>query len=205
MLRSNHWKNITKESWKGEIIARGYDITGTLKFVNGRTINRSLAEKIVRHFFHKADRILFGRAADKKIGIDRLCFVEYGEDGQNLHIQFSAKSVIDQEFCCCFLNALWTQMHTETAPLMKNWITPIQDIERSASYNTKEVRNFRESDLGLLVSHVNDADINLASFDTMAQIRRTLAHISYNDYISATKAYSYQLAKIKAKLAQSGK
>ena len=39
---------------------------------------------------------------------------------------------------CCLLNAVWAQHHTQTAPLAKNWIMPVQDRAAVTSYVTHE-------------------------------------------------------------------
>ena len=39
---------------------------------------------------------------------------------------------------CCLLNAVWAQHHTQTAPLVKNWIMPVKDRAAVTSYVTHE-------------------------------------------------------------------
>ena len=122
------------------LMAQDWNVFGTLKFVNGRTIGRKTADKLLRSYWNKIDRVFFGKAAERlDLRVPRWCFAHEGADSENFHVHFVMPSPLqDTEHMCCLLNALWAQHHAQTAPLAKNWIMPVQDREAVASYVTHE-------------------------------------------------------------------
>ena len=122
------------------LMAQDWDVFGTLKFVNGRTIGRQSAHKLLRSYWNKIDRVMFGKAAERQnMRVSRWCFAHEGADHENFHIHFVMPSPLqDTEHMCCLLNAVWVQHHAQTAPLAKNWIMPAQDRAAVASYVTHE-------------------------------------------------------------------
>ena len=122
------------------LMAQDWDVFGTLKFVNGRTIGRESANKLLRSYWNKVDRVIYGKAAERQnIRVSRWCFAHEGADYENFHVHFVLPSPLqDTEQMCCLLNAIWAQHHTQTAPLAKNWIMPIQDRAAVTSYVTHE-------------------------------------------------------------------
>ena len=122
------------------LMAQDWDVFGTLKFVNGRTIGRSSADKLLRSYWNHIDRMFFGKAAERQnMRVPRWCFAHEGSDHENYHIHFALQAPIpDVDHMCCTLNAVWVQHHNQTAPLAKNWITPVTDRTAVASYLTRE-------------------------------------------------------------------
>jgi hypothetical protein len=122
------------------LIAQDWNVFGTLKFINGRTIGRSSADKILRSYWNKIDRVMFGKAAERQnMRVPRWCFAHGGADSENYHIHFVMPSPLqDTEYICCVLNAVWAQHHAQTASLAKNWIMPVQDQAAVASYVTHD-------------------------------------------------------------------
>lgn len=122
------------------LMAQDWNVFGTLKFVNGRTIGRETADKLLRSYWNKMDRVIYGKAAERQnMRVPRWCFAHEGSDSENFHVHFVMKSPLqDIEHMCCLLNAVWAQHHTQTAPLAKNWITPARDRAAVASYVTHE-------------------------------------------------------------------
>ena len=86
------------------------------------------------------DRVIYGKAAERQnMRVPRWCFAHEGADHENFHVHFVMPSPLqDTEQMCCLLNAVWAQHHTQTAPLAKNWIMPVQDRAAVASYVTHE-------------------------------------------------------------------
>ena len=122
------------------LLAQDWNVFGTLKFVNGRTIGRETADKLLRSYWNKIDRVMFGKAAERQnMRVQRWCFAHEGSDHENFHIHFALQAPIpDVDHMCCTLNAVWAQHHNQTAPLAKNWITPVTDRTAVASYLTRE-------------------------------------------------------------------
>jgi hypothetical protein len=122
------------------LLAQDWNVFGTLKFVNGRTIGRDSADKLLRSYWNKIDRLMFGKAAERQnMRVPRWCFAHEGGDTENYHIHFALQApILDVDHMCCVLNAVWAQHHAQTAPLAKNWIMPVQDRATVASYVTHE-------------------------------------------------------------------
>jgi hypothetical protein len=122
------------------LLEQDWDVFGTLKFVNGRTIGRESANKLLRSYWNKVDCVMFGKAAERQnMRLPRWCFAHEGSDNDNFHIHFVMPSPLqDTERMCCLLNVVWARHHAQTAPLAKNWIMPVQDRSAVASYVTHE-------------------------------------------------------------------
>ena len=123
-----------------DLLAQDWNVFGTLKFVNGRTIGRHSADKLLRLYWNRVDRVFFGKSAERQnLRIPRWCFAHEGSDSENFHVHFALLSPLsDVEHACCVLNAMWAQLHTQTAPLAKNWVMPVTDRSAVAQYLTKE-------------------------------------------------------------------
>ena len=122
------------------LLAQDWNVFGTLKFVNGRTIGRKTANKLLRSYWNKIDRVMFGKAAERQnIRVPRWCFAHEGSDNENYHVHFVLQAPIpDVDHMCCMLNAVWAQHSSQIAPLFKNWIMPVTDRTAVASYLTRE-------------------------------------------------------------------
>jgi hypothetical protein len=122
------------------LLTQDWDVFGTLKFVNGRTIGRKAANTLLRSHWNKIDRVFFGKAAERQnMRVPRWCFAHEGSDHENFHVHFVMKNALkNTQRMCCLLNAVWAQHHAQTAPLAKNWIMPVQDRAAVASYVTHE-------------------------------------------------------------------
>ena len=122
------------------LLTQDWNVFGTLKFVNGRTIGRDSADKLLRSYWNKIDRLMFGKAAERQnMRVPRWCFAHEGGDTENYHIHFALQApILDVDHMCCVLNAVWAQHHAQTAPLAKNWIMPVTYRAAVASYLTRE-------------------------------------------------------------------
>jgi len=122
------------------LLTQDWNVFGTLKFVNGRTIGRSSADKLLRSYWNRIDRMFFGKAAERQnMRVPRWCFAHEGSDSENYHIHFALQAPIpDVDHMCCVLNAVWAQHHKQKAPLAKNWVMPAQDRAAVAGYVTHE-------------------------------------------------------------------
>ena len=122
------------------LMAQDWNVFGTLKFVNGRTIGVRLPTNSCAATGTKMDRVIYGKAAERQnMRVPRWCFAHEGSDSENFHVHFVMKSALqDTDHMCCLLNAVWAQHHAQTAPLAKNWIMPVQDRAAVASYVTHE-------------------------------------------------------------------
>ena len=123
-----------------DLLAQDCNVFVTLKFINGRTIGRYGANKLLHQYWNRIDRTFFGNAAHRqKVRVPRWCFAHEGSDSENFHVHFALLAPIqDIDRTCCILNSVWAQHHSQTAPLAKNYIMPVLDRSEVASYLTKE-------------------------------------------------------------------
>jgi hypothetical protein len=154
-----------RQALNEHLLAQDWDVFGTLKFVNGRTIGRHSAKKLLRSYWNKVDRVMFGKAAERQnMRVPRWCFAHEGADSENFHVHFVLKSATAHaKHMCCILNAVWAQHHAQTAPLAKNWIMPVQDSKAVASYVTHEYWRMGSETL------LDELCWDRTSADTMAQ------------------------------------
>lgn len=144
-----NWSNASHEAAIRDILDAEMNVMGVLKFDNGRHIDREQAETLWRLYWHKMDRIFFGRAADRGLGIERRCFTELGEDDKNLHMHFAAASPIAVRPFCAVANAVWVNLNKRTADYETNRIMPVLYPEDCAAYTTKSTRQQALNEAGL--------------------------------------------------------
>ena len=66
------------------LLAQDWNVFGTLKFVNGRTIGRETANTLLRSYWNKLDRVIYGKAAERQnLRVPRWCFAHDGADHEN--------------------------------------------------------------------------------------------------------------------------
>jgi hypothetical protein len=172
------WAKRTQRDWTNYIENSDLDVFGTLKFYNGATIGREKAAAIYAAYWHRVDQIFFGHAAKKGYCIERLCFEEYGESGDNLHIHFAAKSPIATSPFCAVLNAVWVNFNHSCANYAGNRIMPILYRAEAADYVAKDTRNLADGDLGLKLTRMYDGRKATEIFDPEAQIGRILTALT---------------------------
>jgi hypothetical protein len=163
-----HQRKQERQELNTFLLAQEWDVFGTLKFVNGRTIGRESANKLLRSYWNKVDRTFFGKAAERQnIRVPRWCFAHEGSDSENFHVHFVMHSPLQNtEHMCCLLNAVWAQHHAQTAPLAKNWIMPAQDRPAIASYVTHEYWHMGSDTI------LDDLCWDQTAVDTVAQFAR---------------------------------
>ena len=156
------------------LLEQDWDVFGTLKFVDGRTIGKDTSHKLLRSYWNRMDRVFFGHAAERKnIRVPRWCFAHEGSDAENFHIHFLLKSPIkDTEHTCAVLNAVWAQHHHQTGPLAKNWIMPAQSRPNSVNYVTREYWRMGSATLLDEISWAKTSAIDMAEYDSEKQILR---------------------------------
>ncbi|WP_445810649.1 hypothetical protein [Yoonia sp.] len=120
-----------RKALMADLLEQDWDVFGTLRFVDGRTIGRNTADKLLRSYWNRVDRIFFGHAAERKgVRVPRWCFAHEGSDAENYHIHFLLKAPLeDTEHACCVLNAVWAQHHNQTGPSLGRKLGVIVDAE----------------------------------------------------------------------------
>jgi len=156
------------------LLEQDWDVFGTLKFVNGRTIGSDTSNKLLRSYWNRVDRVFFGHAAGRQnVRVPRWCFAHEGSDTENFHIHFLLKSPIaDTEHACCLLNAIWAQHHRQTAAMAKNWIMPVKSRWRAVKYVTREYWRMGSATLLDDISWAQTNSADMAKYEHDAQAQR---------------------------------
>lgn len=195
-----NWSNETHEAWVKDIVNKGYDTVGVLKFDNGRYIKPKQALALYKAYWHKVDRTLFGRAADKGYGVQRWCFSELGADDRNLHLHFVAISPFATDAFCAVLNGLWSNFHVRTADSSYNWITPIQHRDKAAAYTAKSTKQFKCDKIGLAVCFQPSPHLAHDTFDAAAQAKRITNRLTGEQFEQALEQLNRQIAETDKRL-----
>lgn len=201
-MTSTHYRKRTAEDWTNSLISDDFNIVGTLKFHNGRSISRNTALTLVSAYWHKVDKVFFGKAADKGYGIERWCFSEYGADGDNLHIHFIAQAPVATLPTCAILNALWVNFNRSTASYHNNWITPITHKRKAIAYTVKGTRLQNTDPINENASHTNALGTHINNFDTDAQIRRISNRLSAAQLLTAQHALNRHIQETELRMAR---
>jgi hypothetical protein len=156
------------------LLEQDWDVFGTLKFVDGRTIGSVTANKLLRSYWNKIDRVFFGHAADRKgVRVPRWCFAHEGSDTENFHVHFLLKSPIaDTEHTCCVLNAVWAQHYYQTGPMAKNWIMPVICRQDAVNYATREYWRMGSATLLDDISWAKTYAVEMALYEHETQAKR---------------------------------
>ena len=156
------------------LLEQDWDLFGTLKFVDGRTIGSVTANKLLRSYWNRIDRVFFGHAADRRnVRVPRWCFAHEGSDQENFHIHFLLKSPIaNTEQTCAVLNAVWAQHHPQTGPMAKNWIMPVNNRASAVNYVTREYWRIGSATLLDDISWAKTSAADMTVQETEQQARR---------------------------------
>ena len=167
-----NWRR-ERQDLNEHLLQQAWDVFGTLKFVDGRTIGKTSANKLLRSYWNRVDRVFFGHAAERQnVRVPRWCFAHEGSDTENFHIHFLVKSPIaDTEHACCLLNAIWAQHHRQTATMTKNWIMPVIHRPSAVKYVTREYWRMGSATLldDISWAETNSADMAKYNHDAQAQ------------------------------------
>lgn len=197
---TTNWSKRTHAEWTRAIVNGDYDTVGVLKFDNGRHIERDQAKALYKAYWHKVDRTIFGRAADKGYGVKRWCFSELGSDGNNLHLHFVATSPFNVLPFCAVLNGIWSNFHARTADYGYNWITPIRHRSNSAAYTAKSTKKLGEDNIGLAVNFQPDPELQYGTFDAAAQARRIENRLTDQQLEQASQALKIHIIETEKRL-----
>lgn len=191
-----NWKKRTHAGWIAELEQPHYKIVGVLKFDNGRFVSASQALPLLQTFWHRVDRMLFGRAASKGLGVQRWCFTEFGACGDNLHQHFMCTAPIPTKPLCVILNAVWSNLHVRTAPYKQNWITPVNSSYKAAAYTSKGTKLGETDIISEQTSFqpvIADVQVNIEGTQVLTRVANK---ITGKQLSIATKALDWQIEQL---------
>lgn len=190
------WNKQIQTAWQQELAKGNYDAVGVLKFNRGTAISSSTAKTLYGAYWHKLDRMLFGRAADRGVAVERWCFLEGGEFGNNTHLHFVARAPFDTKLFCAVAAATWTNLHRYTSSYDYSWITPVQHTAGVSSYNSKDTWWLREDMAGVRCSRRTAPGTDYQAYENRAQAQRILSRIGIEELIKADEAVNRQIQKV---------
>jgi hypothetical protein len=197
-----NWTKVTKNAWQDEIASGSYDVFGTLKFIDGSCISDTKATRLWGAYWHKVDRVIFGHAANRGLGVNRWCFDELGECTENRHLHFVAQSPMCTVTFCTALNAIWSDFCADAAPMRHNFITPIRCKRDTGGYIVKEISDDRFSFSGLKCSHRSTANNETSELEMTGRLNRTLARVPNSRMNEALAVLEWQIAEEQRRLIQ---
>jgi hypothetical protein len=191
----------TQKELQEMLMQSDWNIFGTLKFQPIRMISGHRSHSLLKHYWNKMDRVIYGKAAQNGCRIQRWCLAHEGSHNDNYHIHFVARSPIDADLFCCLSNALWAKQDRATASINKNWITPVIHRRRVANYMTKEVWKLGPATYDVFLSCSNPADFEWNKVREDQQVARIRSAMSPNEEYATRAVLEKHKAETQRRLA----
>lgn len=168
--------------WNIERASKDLTIFGTLKLnrKDGEPLTEEDADKIIRTFWAKIDRIYYpSRAVKNGTRVKRLTYRHQGRWG-NGHYHFIAKPPNDDpEDFIAIVKSLWA-VASPFANIGDSWVQERYSPEGSAAYLAHESHSLGTDTLKLNLSHLDDPKGHPADYQNLQQARRIIkAKIGY--------------------------
>lgn len=183
------------------LLDRDWDVFGTLKFNAGRLISGNHAHMMVRCFWNRLDRVVYGKAAEAGCRVQRWCFAHAGSHSDNYHVHFVAQAPIETLEFCALANTLWSKQNSATAGIQQNWITPVMFPHRVAGYVTREVWKLGPASFDEKVSADTGVTYQMNTERLVAQGQRIARAITANERQAANDALKQHRAGTLLRLA----
>ena len=99
-----------REGWCDWTSSFEWNICGTLTFSVNQKPSPAEAQRYWSSFWHKIDRLCYGRSYKNHYHVPRFVYTHQGSGGDNPHIHFLAFTPCDAREFCILLNAIWAGM-----------------------------------------------------------------------------------------------
>jgi hypothetical protein len=168
--------------WNIERASKDLTIFGTLKLNrrDGEPLTEDEADKIIRTFWGKIDRVYYpSRAVKNGTRVKRLTYRHQGKWG-NGHYHFLAKAPNDDpETFIAIVKSLWA-VASPFSNIGDSWVQERYSPEGAAAYLAHESHSLGTETLKLNLSHLQDPQGNPEDYQTLEQARRIVkAKIGY--------------------------
>lgn len=155
-----------------------WQVFGTLKFSDGSIISEQQAERSVKIFFNKLDRLYFGSNLVKSgQRIERVTFRHLGTSGENLHYHFIANPLGNVAKFCENAKQIWGSLDHSTLSQGETRVEPIGASTRAATYGLHEYWRNGADLIHLPTTHISRCRNEPAS---MPKMRRLLKQDALN-------------------------
>lgn len=171
------------KDWNIERAKKDLTVFGTLKLNrrNGIQLTEDEADKIIRTFWAKMDRVYYpSRAVKNGTRVKRLTYRHQGRWENSGHYHFLAKAPNDDsETFIAIVKNQWA-VASPFANIGDSWIEERYSPEGSAAYLAHESHSLGTDTLKLNLSHLQDPQGNPEDYQTLEQARRIVkAKIGY--------------------------
>lgn len=140
-----------REGWADWVSSFEWNICGTLTFSVNQKPSFAEAQRYWSSFWHKMDRLCYGRSNVNRYHIPRFVYTHEGRGGDNPHIHFLAFVPCDPREFCILLNANWASMINAGAAVPhQNEILPVRSKRAASLY-------LQHEDIGYDMSGFNEA------------------------------------------------
>lgn len=140
-----------RESWADWASSFEWNICGTLTFSVNQKPSSPEAQRHWSSFWHKMDRLCYGRSRTNRYHIPRFVYTHEGRGGDNPHIHFLAFVPCDPREFCILFNAIWAGMINAGAAVPhQNEILPVRSKRAASLY-------LQHEDIGYDMSGFNEA------------------------------------------------
>ncbi|GHA60310.1 hypothetical protein GCM10008927_27300 [Amylibacter ulvae] len=160
---------------------KNWQVFGTLKFLDGHSISKEIAEKDINNFFNRLDRTYLGSNLVKDNNrIERFVFYHTGKSGSNIHFHFLAKPNCQIDFFCKTAKCLWEATSKHSVPYEHLIIDEIRSKKGATRYCLHEYPKLGENTLYLPATHRKPTAM---SSNSLHRIRRLLKQQEKNEII----------------------
>ena len=105
---------------------------------------------------------------------ERAVFLHKGTSQQNTHYHFLAKPKTDASLFCRLARKQWAALSTHTMGYLDTQIETVQSNEAAANYMLHEYKSLGANTLFTPATHINAANIPVAKYRNIFQLRRLL-------------------------------
>ena len=181
-----------RNGWSDWVSSFEWNICGTLTFAVNHKPSPAEAQRHWSSFWHKIDRLCYGRSSKNHYHVPRFVYTHQGSGGENPHIHFLAFSPCDPREFCIRLNAIWAGMTNAGAAVPhQNEILPVRSKEAASRYLQHEDIGYDMSGFNEALTHLHQAHAELRG----DALERLASEATSENLQAATAAYDMHLER----------
>ena len=181
-----------REGWCDWTSSFEWNICGTLTFSVNQKPSLAEAQRYWSSFWHKIDRLCFGRSYKNHYHVPRFVYTHQGSGGENPHIHFLAFTPCDTREFCILLNAIWAGMTNAGAAVPhQNEILPVRSKEAASLYLQHEDIGYDMSGFNEALTHLHQAHAELRG----DALKRLASEATSKNVQAAIAAYDMHLER----------
>ena len=170
-----------QRAWADCLAQTDWHVFGTLKFTDGHSMKTQIAQRLVRKFWNKLDRLYLGQnhvSAGHRI--ERIVSEQLGTSGENLHYHFVAKLDGDIARFCDTARWVWEETSNFTIGYEKTVIEPARNARSASGYCLHEYLTRGADTIFLEACHKRK---DQAPKEPLPKLRRLLKRSDENEEI----------------------